>query len=833
VKTSFRKLTIVAAVTVAMTPLNTVAQQTDAVFEEVVVTATKRSATLQDIPIAVSVTSAETIEKAEIRDVLDLQSVIPSLRVGQLNSSAQTNFIIRGFGNGDNNPGVEPSVGVFIDGVFRSRSAAAISDLPSLERVEVLRGPQSTLFGKNASAGVINVVTQKPTGEFGGKISATAGNFDSVIVKGEIQGALSDTVAYSVAAGTNTRDGYTTNAITGGDINNRDRQNIRGQLLYNPNERTEFRVIADYDTLDEECCAVVNLIAGPTFGAIQAIGGTLDPNDADSFTQFTNIDPTNQIDNAGVSLQIDHDATDFTITSITAFRNVDSSSVIDADFTSAAVILNALDTNIDTFTQEIRLTSNGGGALDWNVGAFYFDESIDFTDDLPFGPSFRPFVDALSAGAGAPGAIGALEQALGLPLGAFFPTGNGDTVVTALENEAISIFGQFDWHLNDRVTATLGLNYTRDEKEASIEAARSDAFSALSLQNLGLVSAFQQISGLAPTPANFAAAPQAFAAAQAASANPATNPLLGLSPFQFLPTVVSLPNGVESNETDDDEVTYNVRLAYELSDTINVYGGISTGFKASSFNLSRDSRPDENDLPALQQAGVVPGPFSLSRGADTGTRFAAPEEATVYELGLKAKFNRGAFNLTLFDQSIENFQVNTFTGAGFELRNAGEQSTKGLEFDLTYFVTDALKLNLAGTFLDPTFDSFESITGQSLSGTTPGGIADTNFSLGFDYGFAIGNHDAFVRADYFFEEETQIGDEGGGTGIDQFNRETSNLNATVGVRTANGYSLTLWARNLTDHESLISAFPSVAQGGSFSGYRTAPRTYGVSFSYDF
>jgi len=161
-KISLRKLAVAAAVSSAIAPAITLAQENDAVFEEIVVTATKRAATLQDIPIAVTVTSAETIEKAQIQDLLDLQSVVPSLRVSQLQSSANSTFIIRGFGNGANNVGVEPSVGVFIDGVYRSRSASSISDLPRLERVEVLSGPQSTLFGKNASAGVVSVVTPKP-----------------------------------------------------------------------------------------------------------------------------------------------------------------------------------------------------------------------------------------------------------------------------------------------------------------------------------------------------------------------------------------------------------------------------------------------------------------------------------------------------------------------------------------------------------------------------------------------------------------------------------------------------------------------------------------------
>jgi iron complex outermembrane receptor protein len=141
------------------------AQENPEVFEEIITTASKRPQTLQSLPIAVSVISAEVIEKARIMDVKDLQFIVPSLRVTQLQTTGNTNFVIRGFGNGANNAGIEPSVGVFIDGVYRSRSASALSDLPNLQRLEVLRGPQSTLFGKNASAGVINIVTATPNME--------------------------------------------------------------------------------------------------------------------------------------------------------------------------------------------------------------------------------------------------------------------------------------------------------------------------------------------------------------------------------------------------------------------------------------------------------------------------------------------------------------------------------------------------------------------------------------------------------------------------------------------------------------------------------------------
>src|SRR3546814_54414 len=176
---------------------------------EIIVTASKRSQTLQDTPVAVSVASAADLRNAQIRDLIDLQTSVPSLRVGQLQSSANTNFIIRGFGNGANNAGIEPSVGVFIDGVYRSRSAAQIGDLPNVERIEVLRGPQSTLFGKNASAGVISIITQKPQFDFGGSIEASYGNYDAVVVKGDITGPISDTIAFSLGGNFNRSEEHT------------------------------------------------------------------------------------------------------------------------------------------------------------------------------------------------------------------------------------------------------------------------------------------------------------------------------------------------------------------------------------------------------------------------------------------------------------------------------------------------------------------------------------------------------------------------------------------------------------------------------------------------
>ena len=795
-------------------------------IEEIVVTATKRSTTLQEIPIAVSVTTADVIEKAEIKDLADLQSVVPSLKVNTLQNSTNTNFSIRGFGNGANNPGIEPSVGVFIDGVYRSRSGSQITDLPNLQRVEVLRGPQSTLFGKNASAGVVSVVTREPNGEAGGRISFTAGNFNQKVVRLLGEGALSDNVAFEVSAMSNTRDGYFKNLETGSDINDRDRQAVRGQLVFNPSDETKIRVIADYDQVDEKCCGVINLFRSPLEVFVNSrTGAQVVPNDGLALQAFGNTDPVNKIENAGVSVQIDHDYNKFSLTSITSFRTSDGFSSIDADFTSGDYIRNDITTEIDTFTQEIRLTSNSDGNVDWMVGGYFFDEGIDYINDLPYGNDFRGFVDSLAVAAGAPEFILAgVEQALGFaPLQTFYGPNGSVREDAILDNQAYSLFGSVDWHLSDRLTATVGLNYTKDEKDITLEQVNKDVFGGLDLVQIGGGLIFQSLVG--------AGVPAPIAAAQAqALANTAANPLLPLQALQFLPPLQSLPNAVESNSSDDDELTYSLRLAFDYSDSVNIYGGISTGFKATSWNLSRDAKPTAAGLAGLRAAGIA------VNNLRAGTRFADPEEATVIEFGLKAKFDKGSLNVAIFDQEIKGFQSNIFGGTGFNLANAGKQSTKGVEFDLTYYPSDALQLTLAGTFLDAVYDEFTGASGPGgtvidLSGETVNGVPEVALAASATYNFTMGNNmDSYIRAGYQFDEDVQSNDN---VPAEFSTIGFSNLNVSVGTTTENGLSFVLWGRNLTDHETTTTGFPSVGGSGGLFGYRNQPRTYGVTLTKDF
>lgn len=783
-----------------------IAMPASAQLEEIVVTASKRAATLQDIPISVSVTTADTIEKAQIQDLLDLQSVVPSLRVSQLQVAAASNFVIRGFGNGANNVGIEPSVGVFIDGVYRSRSAASISDLPRLERVEVLSGPQSTLFGKNASAGVVSVVTPEPTGESAGFISGSFGEFNAVVIKGLYEGAINDNLAFDIAGSSNTRDGYIDNLATGEELNERNRYAVRGQLVWTPNDRLKVRAIADYDDLDENCCGVVNLVAGPTTPLIGLLGGQFVQNDPDALEVFFDDPSVNEITNSGISIQSDYDFNGFTVTSILAYRNVDSFSNQDVDFTSADLTNSQLTAfEADTFTSEFRIASSGDNKIDWLVGGYYFDESIDSQSDIAFGPSFRTFADLAIQAGGLPG-LNTLEAISGAPQNSFFQNNSGTFDNSTLDNEAISVFGSFDWHINESFTATVGFNYTDDEKEFVIDSTTTE------------VRALTTIPGLVPGAA--VGLPVPFVPLNAVVPNFAVN-------------TINIPNAVEDGRTSDDELTYTVRLAWDINDNLNVYGSYATGYKATSVNLSRDSTPSPADFAQLAALGLTePNSFAFARTAE-------PEEAEVFEIGLKARFDRGSLNIAIFDQNLENFQSNIFTGIAFSLINAEEQSVSGAEVSFKYQPTDSFKFGIDATFLDPNFDSFTNAPGpvgspagttQDLSGQQPAGISEFSLSLSAQYDFELFGYESYIRGDFQYEDEVQAVD---GVPAEIASREVNLLNMSAGLTTDSGFSATIWARNLTDDEFLISAFPSVAQLFSFSGYRNEPRTFGITLRQDF
>ena len=830
---------------------------------EIVVTATKREQTLQDVPVAVSVTTAETIERAQIRDIRDLSTVVPSLRVNQLQSSANTNFIIRGFGNGANNAGIEPSVGLFVDGVYRSRSASMIADLPDVQRVEVLRGPQSTLFGKNASAGVISMVTRAPKFTFGGNVEASYGEYNALVLKGVVTGPVSESVAVSLAGGYNRRDGYVFNPTTGNKTNERNRWFVRGQALFEPSDDLKVRIIADYGKIDEICCAVINLRASAATGAVRLLGGNV--NDATrpfDDIAYANFDSTNNIENWGVSGQIDYNVGLLKLTSITAYRRTRAITNQDSDFTSADLLgRNYQDVKYDTFTQELRASTDWDGPVNALLGVFYFNEKIKQSNDLKLGTQFRPYANLLIQGAsGGAFTVPTLETLLGslsgnpaLYTNKFFAANTGFTEAYNLKDEAISFFGQVDFEVSDRLTLTGGVNYSHDSKNYTTNAVSNEAFSAVPLANFvtpatnlfiaqGVATALGNPGGIA-TPLQVATmASGGFGAAAQTAFNTVIVPratagaagLLGLRALQFLPPFLNVPNAVEGNKISGGNWSFTARAAYDITDTINAYASFATGYKAASINLSRDSKPTAADLVRINTAGI--GVANLV----AGSRFAGPEKSTVYELGIKANWGIASANVAVFKQIIRGFQSNIFTGTGFFLANAGKQSSFGIEFEGTVKPTPELTFSAAVTYLDPKYDSFLLSAFGDLTGTRPGGVTQLSSTLGMQYDRELGNGDHFIlRGDWHYEAPFKLVEGlpgfvgiSGVAGAQQvardFRQEPSQISASVSYAMANGLEFTVWGRNLTNNRTILQIFDSVAQSGSISGYPSEPRTWGGS-----
>lgn len=722
-----------------------------------------------------------------------------------------------------------------------------------------LNGPQSTLFGKNASAGVISVVTRPPQFEFGGSVEAVYGNFNTIVLKGDITGPLSDNVAFSIDGSYQSRDGYADIVNLDEEQNDRNRWAARGQLLIEPSSDFSIRAIADYSRIDEVCCQVGTIVSGPTVPALNAVGGQIGtPDTFFDRTAFLNFVPTNEVDNYGASIQMDYETdSGLSFTSITAYRELDNFFLSDIDYTSADIATETREQKVETFTQEFRITSDFDGPINFLLGGFYFDESITQESAIQNGSQIRNFFEILAGedpvavltdqptlfnGLEAPVAAGGF----GFGQETIFNTPLLTQESFSMDNTAWSIFGTVDFEPVDGLVFTAGFNYTDDEKDYALSQTSFDPLAQVNFVDVGITQGSIAINALDPTfpiitsRDQFQALPQAAQDQLLAGAtDPDLNPLLGLAAFQFQPLFLATPNSVEPGRTEDDELTYLLRAAYQISNEVNVYASYATGFKASSVNLSRDSRPAPADFTPGPGNSTFAAPDSAIINAGlqlpnlrAGTRFAGPEEAEVYEIGVKAQWEGFGFNLALFDQTIEGFQSFAFTGTGFELRNAGQQSVRGFEFDATINPTDGLVFTFAATYLDPEFDDFTGSVLGDLTGARPGGIPGWTIATSATYTHEFSSGAQLVsRIDYNHESNVDINNglptfnaDLGNTEI--FQREVNLVNTSITLKLNSGLEIGAYARNLFDDEYISTVFDGVAQSGTVSGYPNQPRTYG-------
>jgi outer membrane receptor protein involved in Fe transport len=677
----------------------------------IIVTATRRASPLSDVPIAVSAVTAQAMQNSGASDIRTLNQLAPSLLVSSTGSEANASARVRGIGTVGDNPGLESSVAVFIDGVYRSRTGAGLNELGEIERVEVLRGPQGTLFGRNASAGLINVISKAPEFKLAGKAEVTYGNYDYWRLAGRITGPVSDQLALSLDGVWSKRDGFfdlvDTSGNKVGETNDRDRYFLRGQALFEPNDALSIRLIGDYTNRDESCCGAAYIetrerrpVAGggystAPFNRIAAIlsgqGSVFpaDPYDRD-LTITAGRNYVSKVKDWGVSGEVNYDLGAAKLTSITAYRDYKSQDYGDYDYSGADLLYRDPNTyrQFRTFTQELRAQGSAfGEVLDWLLGGYYAHEKLTLEDNIVFGADYGRFAACrLMAGAGVnsnltaqqlaacgsglatqalitgtqaqlnagltpvlgAGAAGALSTGLGNGLRALAAIPSGAGDLASVYHQKSENWALFTHNI---IHITKQLDLTLGLRYTH----ESKRFSADFSNNNGTCAALQARNPGALNDLFEIATTPALGSAAALAQGILTLGCLGNSSTGL--------NALNLNDKiSDGEFSGTAVLSWKPTDELLTYASYSKGYKAGGYNLDRFQ---------LGTTGLnpVPAVFSPRSDADvTSLRFAA-EKVDAFEIGLKYTQPKWSANIAAFRQEFKNFQLNTFNGTSFVVQN--------------------------------------------------------------------------------------------------------------------------------------------------------------------
>ena len=789
-------------------------------LDTLVVTAQKREEVMQDVPVVVTALSEQTLQDAGVRDVKDLQVLVPGLTVTSTQSEALTTARIRGIGTVGDNAGLESSVGVVIDGVYRPRNGVGFGDLGELERIEVLKGPQGTLFGKNTSAGVINVVTKRPGFEPAADVEFTMGNYGAIGLAGSLNLPIGDRSAFRIYAAQRARDGYIDVHTGAGpraetDDFNQDFGTVRAQFRWDPTDNLTLNFAADVTNRTEDCCTGVTIIRGPTAAIIDALApdsGVAPVADPYARQAWSNRSTGQHIKDRGVSLQADWITPWFdgaTLTSVTAKRQWSSANGLDFDFSTADLLYRepTKDDNysaFDTFSQEFRLTG-ATDTVDWMVGAFYSNEDLDRNEAYRIGAAYEPYLSIAllsrinPALAASPTAPLFLSQASGRPFGTVF-LGQGAKDRYAQNAKSLALFTNNTWHATDAFDLTVGLRYTREDKSLS---------SSYSNPNGGLGCA-----SMLANPAQVVAAlvARGLTVAQASAAAPQ---VVG---FSCLPWTNVRHNGRHTEQdTSEGEWSGTVKAAYRWNPHVMTYASAARGYKGGGFNLDR---VQSNTGLSSGTSGIVPV---------DDTSFPA-EFVDSYELGAKTTWLGGnlLLNATLFHQIYSDFQLNSFLGTSFVVRSIPKVTSRGVDAEVLYqrgglFLQGGLTYATTKYGDDLLPDADLVLLPGSTASFAPKWSATTSVGYEFDVGRNLVAR-LHVGAKYMSEYNT-------GSDLDpqklQAGYTTVNARASLGGRKGD-WAVELWAQNLTNAEYMQVAFDAPLQTGSWNAFLGQPRTYGMT-----
>lgn len=799
---TFKKSLIGLAVASTLTGTGIPVLAQSGALEEVVVTARKRSENLQDVPMSISAFSSSDLQNAQIDNLVEVGRMSPNVQVHETSGlvAGGIGVFMRGIGN---NPGYDQGIGIYIDDVYSERTTGGMLELLDVERIEILKGPQGHLYGRNTIGGAIRYITRDPSNETTGSVELKLGSDAYNRIKASISGPLSDTVSGSFAVTNVQRDGWQQNTVDDREFWDKDMQAARAALLWQASDAVSVKLNASY-VKDSSMPVLPNRIAfnPASIGGLTAIAYTADsvffpgaapglplgphntalPTDIDKVsTAYDDFDKYG-FEQKNVDLKVEWEINDsLSLKSITALRDMVSTQVYDFD-TSEQVWIQTLRDGLNSkdFSQEFQLNYSSD-RIQAVAGLYYLDGEFDQDGrGTPQTPYLR----------------GVLDQ-------------QGKSLRDNRDITSKSIYGNIDWDLSDKLQLSVGARWTEDEKTQDSATEYQRDYYALAIASF-------VAGGRLPMAIKPGMEEQVEAVMALINQN-----LAGTGFVTWIPGAsrfVSVTTVEELYATDSwTEFTPNARIKYDLSDDTMVYAGYSQGFKAGGFNANT-----------------------------TNNEAYDPETVTTFTVGVKSTLADGKirFNAEYFVNDYEDKQMQTIILTQGDLvsltRNVGKVSSEGFEAELTWQTPlDGLLVNANIGYLDQTVDEFpEQLADGSFvnkAATTELGYApEWTGQIRALYRTAMANGNLTLSADASFQDEMYLNspiDLNNAIKTAQKGEDYWTYNAMAAFTTAGEkWRFAVEGKNLSDERQLINTFDiSVMANGGY----TAPRTWAISAEYSF